>query len=45
MYILLVPGKILTKRLLITISVYMDTINEVYDKCLLESHHAKKYQL
>lgn len=25
--------------------VYMDTINEVYDKCLTESHHAQKYQL
>ena len=25
--------------------VYMDTINEVYDKCLLESHQSQKYQL
>ena len=26
-------------------NIYMDTINEVYDKCLLESHQSQKYQL
>ena len=25
--------------------VYRDTINEIYDKCLLESHQSQKYQL
>ena len=26
-------------------NIYMDTINEVYDKCLLGSHQSQKYQL